>query len=102
MCPRIVTAREEADRLKAAWIRRIQNRYSVAEHVADIQVPAVQHDLNAVRPAANIAVGQMMETSPDALRRNYTFLRRVRPPEAIGQRCETQETFRTIASSDLC
>ena len=59
MRPRVVSASEEADRLGVARIRRIQNRYSVAEHVADVKMPAVEHDLNAVRPSAKIAEGQM-------------------------------------------
>jgi hypothetical protein len=101
MCAGNVSAREEADRLQVAWIRRIENRYSVAEHVADIQMPAVEHDLNAVRPSAKIAVGQMTETFPDALRRNCTLLRGARLSGTIRQRCETKQTFHAIASSDI-
>ena len=99
MRPGKVSASEEADRLQVAWIRRIQNRYSVAEHVADIKMPAVEHDLNAVRPSANIAVGQMTEALSDALRRNCTFLR-ARLPGTGRQRRETKQTFPAIAPSD--
>src|SRR4029077_14026268 len=100
VCPGRVSAGEEADRLKVAWIGRIENRYSIAEHVADIEMLAVQHHLNAVRPSAKVAVGQMTETFPHALRRNCILLRSARLSGTMRQRCETQETFHAIASSD--
>ena len=71
-----ISAGEKVYRLQFSGIRRIKNRDSVAEHVADIKMPAVEHDLNAIRPSAKIAVGQMTEALPDALRRNCRLLRR--------------------------
>ena len=95
----IVSAGEEADGLELARIRRIQNRHAVAEHVADIKMLAVEHDLNAVRPSADIAVGEMTEALSDALRRNGAILR-VRWRGSGRQRRETQQTFPAIAPSD--
>ena len=69
-----VAAGEEADGLQAARIRGVENRHAVAEHVADVKMAAVDHDLHAVRPAADIAVGQMTEAAPNALRRHDRFL----------------------------
>src|SRR6266851_5077522 len=99
MCPGNVSAGEEADRLQVAWIRRIENRYSVAEHVADIKMPAVEHDLNTIRPSANIAVKQMTEALSGALRLNCTFLR-ARLPGAVRQCCETNQASAAIAPTD--
>jgi len=39
-----------------ARIRRIKDRHTIAEHVAHIDVSTVDHDLNTVRPATNVAV----------------------------------------------
>jgi hypothetical protein len=57
MRPGRVSAREKTDRFQVARIRRIQYRDSIAEHVADINMPTVAHDLNAVRPSAKIGIG---------------------------------------------
>jgi hypothetical protein len=43
--------------------------------MADIQVPSVHHDLNAVGTPANIAVRDMPKTAADALRRERSILR---------------------------
>ena len=48
----------------------VENRHAVAEHVADIEVAAVDHDLHAVGPAALIAVRDVPDAAADALRRN--------------------------------
>ena len=56
VCPRKIPAGEKPDRLQLARIRRIKDRDAVAEHVAHIKMSAVEHDLHAVRPAADIAV----------------------------------------------
>ena len=99
MGPGKVSSGEEADRFQFARIGRIQDRDSVAEHVADIKMPAVEHHLNAVGPAANIAVREMTEALSDALRRNGVILR-VRL-QGAGRQCrETQQTFSAIAPSD--
>ena len=57
--------------------------------LADIKMPPVCHDLNTVRPAPNIAPGQMTETLSGALRLNCAFLR-VRLPGTIRQRTEAK------------
>ena len=61
---------EEADRLQAARIRGVENRHAIAEHVADVDVPAVDHDLHAVGTAALIAVRHVPDPPADAVRRN--------------------------------
>src|SRR5438874_150787 len=100
MCPGKVSPGEETDRLHVAGIRRIENRYSVAEHVADVKVPAVEHDLNTVRPSSDIAIGKVAEALPDALRRNDSVLR-VRLPGTIRHCRETNQAFPAVAPSDL-
>jgi hypothetical protein len=65
-----VSASEEAHGPELARIGRIEDRHSVAEHVADIEMPAIKHDLNTIRPSANIAVGQMTQALSDTSRRN--------------------------------
>ena len=82
MGPRKVSAREEADRLQIPWIGRIQNRDAVAEHVSDIKMTAIEHDLNAIRPSSDIAVGEMTEALADSLWRNGALLR----ARFLGQR----------------
>ena len=47
---------EEADRLQPARVLGIENRDAVVEHVADVDVAAVHHDLHTVGAAALIAV----------------------------------------------
>src|SRR5580704_4645006 len=99
MCPGKIAAGEESDRLQFAWIRRVENRDSVAEHVADVEVPTVSHHLNAVRASANIAVGDMTEALSNTLRRNRGFLR-ARLPGIVCQRRKPQQTFSAIAPVD--
>src|ERR1700691_6272737 len=96
----VISPGEKADRLEPAWIRSIKNRDSIAEHVADVKMPAVEHDLNAIRPAAEVAVRQMLKTLSDTLWMNRGLLRRSRLPGTRHQRRETQQTFHAIASSD--
>ena len=66
----LIAGGEEADRLQPARIRGVEDRDAVAEHVADVDVAAVDHHLHAVGPAALIAVGQVADAAADALRRN--------------------------------
>ena len=61
---------EEADRLQPARIGGVENRHAIAEHVADIDVAAVHHHLDAVGAPALIAVRQVPDAVPDALRWN--------------------------------
>ena len=75
MRPCVVAAGEKADRLQPARIRGIQDRHAVTEHVADINMAAVEHNLDAVRTTAKIAVRQMTDAAPNALRRNRSFFR---------------------------
>ncbi len=73
MCPGVDARGEEADRLQVPRVRRVENCHAIAEHVADIDMAAVDHDLNAVGATALIAVGQMPDAAPNALRRNRRF-----------------------------
>ena len=59
---------EEADRFQLARIGGVENRHAIAEHVADVDMAAVDHDLDAVGATALIAMGQVPNPSPDALR----------------------------------
>ena len=73
---RVSTPRgEEADRLQPPRIGGVENRHAIAEHVADVDVAAVDHDLHAVGPAALIAVRQVPDPAPDAWRRDDCFSR---------------------------
>src|SRR5439155_13893002 len=52
-----------------------QNRQAIAEHVPDIQMTPVQHDLDAIGMAADIAVGQMANLVAHTFRWNWRILR---------------------------
>src|SRR5436190_24023451 len=75
---------EEADRLQTARIRGVENRDAIVEHVADVDMTAVHHDLHAVGAAALIAVGYVPDPAADAVRRNGG-LRVEQPPARSGQ-----------------
>ena len=49
---RVVTAGKKPNRLQAPRVRSVQNRQAIAEHVPDIQMTPVQHDLDAIGMAA--------------------------------------------------
>src|SRR5436309_16123956 len=66
----VVSAGEKAYRLQPARIRCIEDRHTVAEHVADIEVPAIDHNLHAVGPPTNVAVGNVLDTPANPLRRH--------------------------------
>ena len=51
-------------------IRSVENRHPVVEHVADIDVTAIDHDLDAVGPAALVAVRHVPDSAADAGWRN--------------------------------
>src|SRR6266403_129850 len=72
-----ISAGKKADGLDPAWISGIKNGQTITEHVADIEMPTIQHHLNTVRPASNVAIGHMTNAVSDALRRNR-LLRHVR------------------------
>jgi len=61
---------EEADRLQPPRIGGVENRHTVAEHVADVDVTAVDHHLHAVRSSTLIAVRQVTNAPPDACGRH--------------------------------
>src|SRR6266567_5194873 len=65
---------EEIHRLWVARIAGIQNSHAVAEHVTDIEVLAVGHDLDAVRTPADVAVGDVLDPVAYALRRDRWIL----------------------------
>src|SRR5713101_5592164 len=53
---RIRRTRYEVDDLRALRIAHVQDRDAVAEGVTDVSVAAMDHDLDAVTPAALIGV----------------------------------------------
>jgi hypothetical protein len=79
-----VATGEEPDRLEPARIRGIEHRQTVGEHVADVEVPSVHHDLHSVGPAADVAVGKMPDALPDPLRRNWNLCGGSRLPQDLA------------------
>ena len=69
----------------AARVRRVEDRDAVAEHVADVDVAAVDHHLHAVGPAANVAVGEVPDATADALGRDRLVLRQCRQRHGGGR-----------------
>src|ERR1051326_5350902 len=70
MRTRVVASGKKPHRFEMPWIRSIKNSHAVAEHMADIKVVPVHHDLHGVGPPANIAVCDMAESVPYTFRRN--------------------------------
>ncbi len=62
----VIAAGEKRDRLETPRVSGIEHRHAVAEHVADVQVTPVHHDLDAVGSAADVAVGEMPDAASDA------------------------------------
>ena len=100
MGPGEVSAGEEADGLQFARIRGIQNRDAVAEHVADVKMPAVEHDLNAVRPSANDRCRTDDGSVVRCLAAELQFPARVRCARRQAPTPQAQQTFPAIAPSD--
>src|SRR6185436_13657737 len=57
-------------RLQVARVVRVEDRDAVAEHVADVDVLAVDHHLHRIGPPALVAVGDVLDALADALRRD--------------------------------
>ena len=98
----VVNARRllEFDGLDLARVRRVENRDAVAEHVPDVEVAAVEHDLHAIGPSADVAVRDVPEAMAGALRRNGGGLRGT---DALGcgrQSRQAKQTLRAIAPCD--
>src|SRR5690349_3965025 len=89
--------REECNGSELEGVARIENRHAVAEHVTDIDVRAIDHDLHAVGPPALIAVGEMTNALPDALRRHRGIRRprRTRHTWRQPKRKQTREMSAT-------
>ena len=101
MRARVDARREEADRLELPRIRGVENRDAVAEHVADVDVPAVDHHLHAVGPAALVAVREVPDAAPDALRRDDRIGRAVRPGGRRGGRRQGQQSLHSGTARDF-
>src|SRR5205085_8819820 len=74
MRARELASRKEVYRLEVTRIAGIQDGYAIAEHVTDIEMLAARHDLDAVRPPADVAVGNVLDSVTDAFRRNRPVL----------------------------
>ena len=96
MRARVRRRREEVERLQLARIARVEHRDAVAEHVADVEMAAVQHDLHAVGPAALIAVRQVPESRRRCLRAGCRRRRR-RAASAAAPRSRPRRRARPSA-----
>src|SRR6185503_1055762 len=92
---------EEADRLQAPRLRGVENRHPVAEHVADVNMAAVDHHLYAVRAAALIGVREVPDAPPDALRRNGRVRGGAGRRGYASQRTQAEQTLQVRAASHL-
>jgi hypothetical protein len=61
--PGVGRAGDELDGLRARGIADVDDRDPVAERVADVGVPAVDHDLDAVAPAALVRVAHELDVT---------------------------------------
>jgi len=75
-----------------------QNGHAIAEHVTDIEVLAVGHDLDAVRTPADVAVGNVLDPVTDPLRR-YRLVRGAGDRWNPGQRRHSQQTRQVRAAA---
>src|SRR5215469_1627065 len=98
VCPREIAAREEPDRFQMPGVARIEDRQSIAEHVPHIQMIAVQHDLNAVGPAADVAVRDVTNAATDSLWRNRSVFSRPRRLRKVQRRRHAEECFHLLAA----
>ena len=104
MRARVDAGREEADGLELPRVRGVENRDAVAEHVADVDVPPVDHHLDAVGPSALVAVGDVADPVPDALRRHHGIGRSVRSVRSRGRRGgrgQRQQPLHPGSASDI-
>ena len=97
MRARVIAAGKEPDRLQPPWVRRIENRQAIAEHVSNIKMIAVPHDLHTVRATADIAVCQMPDTAPDSFGRNCTSRRGLGRLRQVSQTRQSDKGFHLLA-----
>ncbi len=65
MRARVGACGPEIDGLQIARIRSIQRRQTVAEHMADVDVAPVEHDLHAIWASALVGIGNMLDAAAD-------------------------------------
>src|SRR5258708_40024574 len=63
MRARVGACGPEIDGLQIARIRSIQRRQTVAEHMADVDVAPVEHDLHAIWASALVGIGNMLDAA---------------------------------------
>src|SRR5438105_12797979 len=100
MRPGVLPGRKKVHRLQAARIAGIENGHAIAEHVTDIEVVAIGHDLDAVWTPANVAVGHMLDAVTDPFRRDRPVLGASRAWYP-GQRHYAQHTPQMRAAAHL-
>ena len=98
----VVAAGEKSDGLQPPRIRRIEYRHAVAEHVADIEMTAIDHDLDAVRPSADIAVGNVIDAPADSLHWNRNVHCGTRGLRKISRQRQAEQRFQVFAAIDTC
>src|SRR3954468_20152469 len=74
MRARELASRKEVYRFEVARIAGIQDGYAIADNVTAIELFAPRHDLDAVRPPADVAIGNVLDPVTDTFRRNRPVL----------------------------
>ena len=94
----LVPAVKKPDRLQAARIGGVEDGDAVAEHVADVDVAAVQHHLHAVGPSALIAVGEMADAAADAGRRHVGVGARAERGRRRARDAQREQVLEAVAA----
>src|SRR5215471_6903172 len=102
MRARVISTRKEADRLQATRIGRIEYRQTIAEHVADVHVPAIDHNLHTIRAPTNVAVGNVFDTPANPLRRARGIFGCSRRLREIRRRSQAKQCLHVFTPSDEC
>src|SRR5690242_6675561 len=93
MRPRVISSCKEAHRFETPRVGCVENGDAVAEHMTNIEVPAVHHNLYAVGTPSDIAIRYMSEAMPDSLLRNRRVLRRTIVLGCPGRCSQSEQRF---------
>ena len=98
VCAGQIAKREVVDWFQIARISGVEDGEAVREHVADVDMAAMDHDLHGVRAAALVAVGNVADAPADALRRDVGFALRACRERQAPERCKSGKTAQMLAS----